>query len=151
MVCRGVPKSTTVPIPTRPVTSNPRVFPCLWQSLGAWNSRHYSLDLPTSKNQQVFQPNMATSFVPFLAIRHRYEQMCLDWHLRHIKFCRPGGIWILPWEINRLLLCLWWWGIFKDGIGIHSCLFIQDKRIIHIQILFSGYNLNTDYSFVLGK
>ena len=32
-VCRGVPKSTTVPVPALPVSENPRVFPYLCQSL----------------------------------------------------------------------------------------------------------------------
>ena len=72
-------------------------------------------------------------------------------HLRHINFSPPGGIWILPWEINRLSLCLWRWAIFKDGIRIHNCLFTQDKRIICIQILFSGYNLILVKAFGCGK
>ena len=59
--------------------------------------------------------------------------------LRHINFC-PDEIWILPWELNRLSLCLWQ-RIFKDRIRVHNCLFTQDRRIICIQILFSGYNL----------
>ena len=72
-------------------------------------------------------------------------------HLRHINFCLLDGIWILPWEINRLLLCLWQWEIFKDRIRIHNCLFTQDKRIICIQILFSGYNLILVKAFGCGK
>jgi len=72
-------------------------------------------------------------------------------HLRHINFCPLDGIWILPQEINRLLLCLCQWEIFKDGIRIHNCLFTQDKRIICIQILFSGDNLILVKAFGCGK
>jgi len=43
------------------------------------------------------------------------------------------------------------WEIFKDRIRIHNCLFIQDKRINHIQIVFSGYNLILVKVFGYGK
>jgi hypothetical protein len=43
------------------------------------------------------------------------------------------------------------WEIFKDGIRIDNCLFTQDKIIICIQILFSGYNLILVKAFGCGK
>jgi hypothetical protein len=46
---------------------------------------------------------------------------------------------------------LWQWEIFEDGIRIHNCLFNQDKRIICIQILFSGDNLILVKAFGCGK
>ena len=87
----------------------------------------------------------ATVQTPELARSQSSDQLSILGHLRHIDFCPLDGIWIPPWEIHRLSLCLWQREIFKDGIRIHNCLFTQDKRIICIQILFSGYNL------ILGK
>jgi hypothetical protein len=46
---------------------------------------------------------------------------------------------------------LWQWEIFKDGIRIHNFLFTQDKRIICIQILFSGDDLILVKAFGCGK
>ena len=57
-VCRGVLKSTTVPIPAKPVTSNPRVFLYLWQSLKGWGFRISSQlpDTPFSQCSQCTTP-----------------------------------------------------------------------------------------------
>jgi hypothetical protein len=46
---------------------------------------------------------------------------------------------------------LWQGEIFKDGIRVHNCLFTQNKKIISIQILFSGDNLILVKAFGCGK
>ena len=99
--------------------------------LSYWASRLFSVNIGNECT--------VTKYNSWLTKKSGAQPPRVKWtnHLRHINFCPPDGIWILPQEINRLWLCFWQREITKNIIRICICLFTKDKRLTIFRFCFT--------------